>query len=118
MRRLNSVLLPTLGRPTMATRGFISVVSQLLEAFGALAPARLHPDAQVQVHMRAQQALHGLARVRANRLQHLPLFSDDDGLLAVALHEDGGGDADESAQLARRSARPGLALGLVEDVHH
>ena len=46
--RLKSVLLPTLGRPTMATER-PHLVAQLPEPALALAPARLHlhPEAQV-----------------------------------------------------------------------
>src|SRR6218665_1990383 len=120
-RRLNSVDLPTLGRPTMATRGFIDgflLVTQLLEALGPLAPPGLHAHPEREVHVRPQEPLDGLARVRTDRLQHLSLLANDDGLLAVPLHVDGAGHPDEARALPRRRARQRLALGLVEEVHH
>ena len=48
---------------------------------------------QVEIDFHAEQPLHLLARQRADLLEHGAPGSDDDGLLALALHADGGVDA-------------------------
>src|SRR5271156_5446644 len=58
-------------------------------------PPGLHADVQIQINPDAENPLHLRAREGADLLQHGPLGADDDGLLAVALHADGGEDARE-----------------------
>src|SRR4051794_35080970 len=103
--RLKRVLLPTLGRPTMATLGLavprtgsrggcgswarllmgldsgccsVLLVSEAAEDVGALAPVLLHLHQQVQVDVRVEQLLDPLAGRGADGLQHLPALADDD----------------------------------------
>src|SRR5580658_6231600 len=67
-----------------------------VEKSGLVPPPRLHADVQVQIDPDAEDPLHLRARQRADLLQHGALRADDDGLLAVALHADGGEDARET----------------------
>src|SRR5580658_1471375 len=66
-----------------------------VEKSGLVPPPGLHADVQVQIDPDAEEPLHLRARQRAYLLQHGALGADDDGLLAVALHADGGEDARE-----------------------
>src|ERR1700693_1627979 len=58
-----------------------------------VSPSGLHADVQIQIDPDAEDPLHLRARQRSDLLQHGPLGAYDDGLLAVALHADGGEDA-------------------------
>src|SRR5580700_1293284 len=66
-----------------------------VEKGGLVPPPGLHAHVQVQIDPDAEDPLHLRARQRADLLQHGPFGADDDGLLAVALHADGGEDARE-----------------------
>src|SRR5438874_6269566 len=72
-------------------------------------PPRLHADVELEEHLGAEQPLHLAPGTRSNLLQPRASLADHDRLLAVALHENGGGDADEPAGA-------GLALGFVEQL--
>src|SRR4029079_15177131 len=66
--------------------------------------------------MGAEEALQRLSRVGADRLQYRAALADDDGLLAVSLHEERGVDADQALEAAGLAARARRALALVERV--
>src|SRR2546430_8136164 len=72
-------------------------------------PPRLDADVELEEHLGAEQPLHLAPGTRSNLLQPRASLADHDRLLAVALHENVGGDADQPA-----GAR--LALGLVEQL--
>src|SRR5207302_10651079 len=70
-------------------------------------PVLLHANVQLEEYLAAEQPLDLLPRLRPDLLEPRPTLSDHDRLLAVALDDDGGGDADANA-------RAGLALRFVE----
>src|SRR6266550_7583314 len=72
-------------------------------------PPRLDSDVELEEHLGAEQPLHLVPGTRSDLLQPRPSLADHDRLLAVALHQDGGGDADQPA-----GAR--LAFGFVEQL--
>lgn len=57
---------------------------------------------QFEIHARSQQRLDLLPRAGADSLQFGAAFTDQDGLLPVALAVDGGGDAGQR-QFGRRA---------------
>src|SRR5262245_41509350 len=119
VRRLNSALLPTLGRPTMATIGrppralpgrcpawllcFLPIArssierlhgiglvrDQLAHARAALGPAFHHLDPELHEHLALEQPLHLDPRLGADLLQPLPTRADHDRLLRFLLDHDG-----------------------------
>src|ERR1035438_2213035 len=73
-----------------------------------LAPVRLHLDMQVEIDVAAEEALHLMARQRADILQHGAARANDNALLSAALDIDGGVDANELGgvfQIGRASCR-------------
>src|SRR5262245_32710614 len=88
-RRLKSVDFPTLGRPTMATSGFIvrgSFVAQFLELAGVARPALVDADEQLEVRRPPDELADLVARARADLADHAPALPDDDLLLRLFLH--------------------------------
>src|SRR5450759_1308756 len=63
-----------------------------IEKAAVLAPVGLHANVQVQIDLQAEQALHFLACLRADLLQHGTAGADDNRLLPIALQVNGGVD--------------------------
>src|SRR6476661_6932434 len=67
-----------------------------------VSPPGTHLDPQLDEDLGAEQLLEFLPRLGADALEPLALVADHDGLVAVALHDDGRGDANEPAMLRAR----------------
>src|SRR5262245_5860706 len=101
--RLNSVDLPTLGRPTMATSGQLSLsprsdgrglmvpppahsfvaVSQFAQLARVVGPALVDAHEQLQMHRHGQKVRNLLARARADLANHAPALAHHDALVRV-----------------------------------
>src|ERR1035437_10347287 len=72
---------------------------QRVQQGGLLAPPRFHAHMQVEIDSHSEYPLHLLTRQRADLLEHGAPGPDDNSLLAIALHPDGGVDPRDSGRL-------------------
>src|SRR4029450_8456856 len=78
-------------RPRCATPS-LRLQTELGQAARVVRPPGLDADEELEVDTRPEQGLEPLPRARTDLAQPLPLRPDDDGLVALARDQDGGGD--------------------------
>src|SRR5258705_12073597 len=103
IRRLKSVDLPTLGRPTIATTGSLpgragafaifaddDIISQTHfgQSLRILRPARIDANEEFKKNSATEQALQLLARLLADLFQHAAVLADQNPLVRIALGMD------------------------------
>src|SRR5207247_8414397 len=76
--------------------------AEAVEQALVLAPARRHLDLESEEHVAPEQVLDLEAGLAADALDHGAALADQDALLAVALDQDRGLDADRARDLVRR----------------
>src|ERR1019366_1503307 len=80
-------------RLSFISSGHCTPVNSIQEP-GLFPPARFHLYVEVEKNTRVEKCFHFLAGQRADLLEHGPALADDDALLSVTLHRNGGVDAD------------------------